>query len=606
MLVVKNLRIQRRFKIPAVHFLLIFKVCRCNQNEISAFYGLAMQKKPLLIVLSITVAAVFGATANASSSTPAPNGSELRLIGQYSTGSGIAGAEISAVDFKSKRLFITNGKTNAIEIVDFSNAKKPKLVKSVSFTDKGVTGIQSVAAKNGVVVVATSVGEATAAGKVFIMDVNGKLRSDVSDGVTVGVLPDSIHITPDGRFVVTADEAQPKNYCLTNGVLTETSDPKGSVSVIDLNSKNPVATIIDFSGFNDRKNAITYAGGRIFGPGATVAQDLEPEYVTISLDSSKAWVTLQENNAIATIDLVTKTVTGITGLGFKNHNVYNSGMDASDRDNKIEIVARNVQGMYLPDAVASLEAGGNTYLFTANEGDAREYPCLMGGTDPLKLEAEDLRFGAAADATVDSTFKTDAVVGRLKVTPFSPASVTGTAVTANTKVANAYSFGTRSFTVWKAPTLDGVFPAEIVFDSGDEIERVIAKERPKLFNADWNTTTGLVSSFESRSGSKGPEPEGLAIGSAYGRTWMVLVLERDSGLMLYDVTNPSKPIFRQYINTSTPGGDIILGTGGNVSPEGVLFLEASNSPTGKPMIVVSYELSGTVAMFELTSPGVSK
>jgi hypothetical protein len=87
---------------------------------------------------------------------------------------------------------------------------------------------------------------------------------------------------------------------------------------------------------------------------------------------------------------------------------------------------------------------------------------------------------------------------------------------------------------------------------------------------------------------------------------MVLVLERDSGLMLYDVTNPSKPIFRQYINTSTPGGDIILGTGGNVSPEGVLFLEASNSPTGKPMIVVSYELSGTVAMFELTSPGVSK
>lgn len=123
-----------------------------------------------------------------------------------------------------------------------------------------------------------------------------------------------------------------------------------------------------------------------------------------------------------------------------------------------------------------------------------------------------------------------------------------------------------------------------------------------MFNADWNTTTGLVSSFESRSASKGPEPEGLAIGTAYGRTWMILVLERDSGVMLYDITDPVKPQFRQYLNTSIPGGDIILGTAGNVSPEGALFLDGKKSPTGKPMFIISYELSGTVAMFELTAP----
>ena len=87
---------------------------------------------------------------------------------------------------------------------------------------------------------------------------------------------------------------------------------------------------------------------------------------------------------------------------------------------------------------------------------------------------------------------------------------------------------------------------------------------------------------------------------------MVLALERDSGLMLYDVTNPVKPRFRQYLNTSIPGGDIILGTAGDVSPEGVLFLEAAQSPTGKPMVVVSYELSGSVAFFEVTAPGSSK
>lgn len=116
-------------------------------------------------------ASIFGAGANAlggSTTSNAPNGSELKLLASYSTGSGIAGAEISAVDAKSKRLFITNGKTNSIEIVDIANAKKPKLIKSVSFSDKGVTGIQSVAAQNGVVVVATSVGEATTAGKVLL------------------------------------------------------------------------------------------------------------------------------------------------------------------------------------------------------------------------------------------------------------------------------------------------------------------------------------------------------------------------------------------------------------------------------------------------------
>lgn len=564
-----------------------------------------MKKLTITLVLSIMTASIFGAGANAlggSTTSNAPNGSELKLLASYSTGSGIAGAEISAVDAKSKRLFITNGKTNSIEIVDIANAKKPKLIKSVSFSDKGVTGIQSVAAQNGVVVVATSVGEATTAGKVFVMDTNGVLRAGATDGVTVGVLPDSIHISPNGRYVITADEAQPKNYCLTNGVLTETSDPKGSVSIIDLQAKSLSATVLDFSSFNDRKSAITYAGGRVFGPGASVAQDLEPEYVTISPDGSTAWVTLQENNAIATVDLASKSIVGISGLGFKNHNLYNTGLDSSDRDNVIDIGARNIQGMYQPDAIGSVVAGGNTYLITANEGDAREYPCLMGGTDPTKLEAEDLRLGVAGDSTLSSTFKSDAVAGRMKVTPFSPASVTGTVVTANTKVSTPYSFGARSFSVWKAPTLEGVFPAQRIFDSGDEIERIVASERPKLFNADWNTTTGLVSSFESRSASKGPEPEGLAIGTAYGRTWMILVLERDSGVMLYDITDPVKPQFRQYLNTSIPGGDIILGTAGNVSPEGALFLDGKKSPTGKPMFIISYELSGTVAMFELTAP----
>ena len=545
-------------------------------------------------------------TSSVSAKTLAPNGSELKFVGRYTTGAGLGGAEISAVDSESKRLFITNGAKNTIDIVDISNLKKPKLIKAVSFTSSGATGIQSVAAKNGVVLVAATMASKTAPGRIFVMDINGKLRSGLADGIAVGALPDSVTISPDGKYAIVANEGEPTNYCLTNGALPETTDPLGSVSLINLSSKKPTAKTIDFKSFSDRKNAITYAGGRIFGPNASVAQDLEPEYAVFSDDSAYAFVTLQENNAIATVDVESGAIINIVGLGVKNHNLFNSGLDSSDRDGKIDIVARNIQGMYLPDAIGTVEASGNTYMVTANEGDAREYACLLGGTDAAKVEAEDPRFADVADATVDSTFKGSGIAGRMKVTQFSPANVAGTIVTPSTKVSNAFAFGTRSFTVWKANKLDGVFGADLVFDSGDAIERIIAQERSRYFNADWNTSSGLVNAPESRSASKGPEPEGLAIGKAYGRTWMVLALERDSGLLLYDMTNPVKPMFRQYINTSILGGDIRSNTAGDVSPEGVLFLEAEKSPTGKPLVVVSYELSGTVAFFEVTAPGSSK
>jgi len=578
----------------------------CNHSKVTCTPMKTKQITTSVIFALFAVVAGAVQTSSAGAETLAPNGSELRFVSRYTTGAGLGGAEISAVDAASKRLFITNGAKNTIDIVDISNVNKPKLIKAVSFTSNGATGIQSVAAKNGVVLVAAQMASKTAPGRIFVMDVNGKLRSGLADGIAVGALPDSVTISPNGKFAIVANEGEPNNYCLTNGALPETTDPLGSVSIINLSSKTPTATTIDFKSYSERQNAITYAGGRIFGPNASVAQDIEPEYAAFSADSKFAFVTLQENNSVATVDVETGAIINIVGLGVKNHNLFNTGLDSSDRDSKIDIVARNIQGMYLPDAIGTVDAGGNTYMVTANEGDAREYACLLGGTDANKLEAEDPRLADVADTTVDSTFKGSGIAGRMKVTQFSPANISGEVIRSTTKVKDAYSFGTRSFTVWKTNVNNGVFPADLVFDSGDAIERIIAQERPRFFNADWNTTNGFINAADSRSGSKGPEPEGLAIGKAYGRTWMVLALERDNGLMLYDMTNPVKPMFRQYINTSIPGGDILVGSAGDVSPEGVLFLEAAQSPTGKPMVVVSYELSGTVAFFEVTAPGSSK
>jgi hypothetical protein len=564
-------------------------------------------KTTAIFAALLVTSTAFASTLPMQVVSAAPSAGELASVGRWVSGSGLGGAEITAYDAKSFRMFVTNGATNQIDIVDIKNPKKPVLFGRINLAKSGVVGIQSVAVKDGIVAIAAVMSTNKAeAGRVFLADVNGKLVPSALTGIAVGSLPDSIHFSPNGQYVITANEGEPTSYCLTNGTLPTTTDPNGSISIIDISKKKLTATTLDFSAFNIRKDALTYTGARVFGPNATVAQDLEPEFITISNDSNYAWVTLQENNAIATIDLTTKTIIAVNGLGFKNFSNFNiGGIDASDKDNAINITSRNVYGMYQPDGIAQMTIGETTYLITANEGDAREYACLMGGTDAATLEAEDVRFGKNAASTVDATLKTDAVAGRLKVTPFTPASVTGAPITAKTTVSDAYSYGARSFSVWKATTLEGVFTMDQVYDSGSSIEQRVAALAPTRFNADWNTTTGLINAVDARSASKGPEPEGLGIGTAYGRMWMVVGLERDGGLMLYDMTNPTRPEFKSYINTSDAAGNMLQSTkkkaaAGDISPEGILIISPKDSPTGKALVLASYELSGTVGIYEIT------
>jgi hypothetical protein len=366
-----------------------------------------------------------------------------------------------------------------------------------------------------------------------------------------------------------------------------------------------VATTLTFEAFNERASAIAFEGGRIFGPNATVAQDLEPEYISVSPDSKYAFVTLQENNMIATIDLASKAVLNLTALGYKDHSKDGKGLDSNNKDLAAVIAPKSTMGMYLPDAIASTRAGGVNYLFTANEGDSRSYPCVKGGTDTTKIEDEDASFSKIADSSVASTLTADAGIGQLKTTPFAPASVAGSPVTSSTKVKSAYSFGTRSFSVWKSNTVSGIFKADLVYDSGDLLENLAKEKRGNLFNADWDTTTGAIKAIDARSAAKGPEPEGIAIGSAYGLKWMAVTLERDGGVALFDVTNPVVPSYVDYINTSIPTGNIVTGkataTAGDVSPEGVMFVQPLDSPTATALVIVSYELSGTVAIYEIPS-----
>lgn len=557
-----------------------------------------------VLISASVVGTAFLGSGSGSVSADATTQAGLRFLSRWTSGSGIGGAEISAFDPATQRMFVTNGKTNQIDIVDISDPLEPKKVKSIDLAAKGATGVQSVATKNGIVAIATAVGGNNQAnGKIFLTDTKGKVLKGSETGIDVGALPDHVSFSPTGRYVMSANEGEPSSYCkAADGTLPVTTDPYGSVSLIDVSgAKIGAATTINFESFNDRATSLVFQGGRVFGPGASLAQDLEPEYLSFSDDEKYAYVTLQENNAIATIDLTSRTVVSVSGLGFKKHADAGKGLDAIS-DKTALVANQNVQGMYMPDAISTLTADdGTTYLVTANEGDARAYACLLGGTSTTTVEDEEFKLSSAADPGDTAISAVAKIAGSLGVTPFAPATPRSSTVTKSTKVKVAYAFGSRSISIWKATNdVEGVDAMTQVWDSGDQFEQIIAARRPTYFNADWDTTTGAIKAIDARSTKKGPEPEAVVVGKAYGKTWIAAGLERDGGVVLFDASIPTAPVFVDYINTSDPAGNLVTGANaGDVSPEGLLFVTEDESPTGNALVIASFELSGTVAIYEI-------
>jgi hypothetical protein len=339
----------------------------------------------------------------------------------------------------------------------------------------------------------------------------------------------------------------------------------------------------DFQDFNKLDPAKEFRKEkiRIFGPNATAAQDFEPEYITVSADSSTAYVTLQEANAIAVVDIKHAKVQEIHGLGAKNHALVNNGfgssnaLDPSDRDGGIHIANWPVRGLYMPDAIASFTVNGQTFLVTANEGDARAYTGY----------SEETRAGAA-NYPLDPVAFPDAAnlrllpnLGRLRAT------LANGDLDGDGDYDEIYTFGARSFSI---RGLNG----QLLWDSGDQLEQITALANPAFFNSNHE-----INRLDDRSDDKGPEPEGLAVGTAYGKPYVFVGLERVGGVMVYDVSNPIAPAFVEYVNhrdfTQVP----TTPEAGDLGPEGVLFIPAENSPTGQPLLVVSNEVSGTTSFF---------
>jgi uncharacterized protein len=492
-----------------------------------------------------------------------------------------SGSEISAYDATTQRLFVISGGTE-LEILDLSDPTNPTLVDTLDISEYGA-GANSVAIRNGIVAIAVESDPVTDAGKVVFFRTDGTFLN----AVEVGALPDMLTFTPDGSKVLVANEGEPsEDY---------TVDPEGSVSIIDLSNvvENATVSTADFRAFNDRQAELQADGVRIVGPNATVAQDVEPEYIAVSADGSTAYVTLQENNAVAVVDIASSTVTAIQPLGYKDYSQGTNRLDASDADGAegegaINIRNQPVFGMYQPDAIAAFTAGGQTYYITANEGDARVRPTgdeEVPGQEEGDIFNEEVRF---SDLPLDPTafpnaaeLQADENLGRLIVTN------TMGDTDGDGDFDQVFTYGGRSFSIRDAS-------GNLVYDSGDDFEQITAATLPDNFNSDNDENT-----FDTRSDAKGPEPEGVVTARINDRTYAFVGLERVGGIMVYEVTNPDRPVFVQYINTRDFSGEAeeIQGDSG---PEGLTFISAEDSPNGTPLLVVNYEVSNTTAIFEVT------
>lgn len=469
----------------------------------------------------------------------------------------LGGSEIPAYDPGSRRAFASSG--DGVQVVDLRNPAHPVRLPSIDMLALGFASnnLSSIAVHDGLLAVGIINEPKTEPGDLAFLDAaTGALLGRIK----VGPNPDAVVFSPDGTKILVANEGE------LVGQVADDAAP-GSVTVVDLSisSEEWSNWTAGFSAFDSAAADLREAGVRLF-EGGIPSLDFEPEYIAVAPDGSRAMVTLQEANAVAILDLVAREFTEIVALGEKDYRELLA--DFSDRDGPegarlIAPTAGNpVFGLYMPDAVAAYTVGGETYYVTANEGDDR---------DDFVVPEETIRLGDEAYLLDPATFpngellKENRALGRLTVSnaPGLRGDTDG-----DGDIDRILAYGARSFSI-----LDS--SGNLVFDSGDMLELIVAGDYPA--NVD-----------DGRSDNKGPEPEGVTVAQLGGRLYAFVGLERVHLVLIFDVTDP--------LNVTYAGG---LSNPGDSEPEGIVVVKASDSPTGKPLAIVSSEDSNTLTVYEL-------
>ncbi|NCW47584.1 MAG: hypothetical protein EBV95_05570 [Actinobacteria bacterium] len=546
-----------------------------------------MKKLPLIVVTALTTSALITAgqfPVRANEATVKIT--EISSISLDGEGSG----EIATFHPGSKRIFATNGVKNAIDIFDISNVAAPKKVGSVSLAPYG-NDVTSVAAGRDVVVAAVLVSEkfsATGApttpnGKLVVFDTNGKVLSSPD---ILGVLPDAVTFAPNGTTALVAIEASlvcakddPATTAKEDTDYSKASDPEGGVSIVDLS--NPAAPVVKFAGFSQFNVAQMRAKGIALSSVVnSVAKDFEPELIT-AVDNTYAYVTIQEANAIGKLNIETASFESIT-RAFESK-LSLTARDTSDRDSGAgPRNYANVVGASQPDAIAGFKIGSGHYFVTANEGDAREYTCLNDDLRGSSLKVDSRRFPTW------SALSASAALGRAKVNPnIGDKDGDGDIDTIHLRGSNSMTMYRNGMVLW---------------DSGDLLDQIqisafgVANINGSHSLSSDKSTMNYVG--QDRSDDKGSEPEGVAVGMVGDRRVAILGLERMTALVVFDITEPRSPVFQEWLQMlpakATPAKDVK-----HFSPEGIVFVPADKSPSGKALFITSYELSGSLSIHQI-------
>ena len=547
-----------------------------------------MKKFPLSLIAVLTASALFAAgqlPAQADEATM-----KITEISSIASGDGEGSAEIATYHAGSKRIFATNGVKNTIDIFDISDVANPKKVGTLDLSPYG-NDVTSVAAGKDVVVAVVHVSEkfsatgapTTSNGKIVVFDTTGKVLSSPD---VLGVLPDSVTFAPNGTTALVAIEGQPvcakddpATAAKEDADYTKASDPVGGVTVVDLS--NPAAPVLEFAGFDQFTVSEMRAKGiAVSSVINNVSKDFEPEFVT-AIDNDYAYVTIQEANAIGRLNIQTATFESITRAFESKHSKV--ARDTSDRDSGAgPRTYANVVGASQPDAIAGFKMGSGYYFLTANEGDAREYTCLDDDLRASALKVDPRRFPDW------KTLSGSAALGRAKVNPtMGDKDGDGDIDTIHLRGSNSMTMYRNGLAIW---------------DSGDLLDQIqiaafgVANINGSHSRSSDKSTVNYVG--QDRSDDKGSEPEGVAVGMVGDRRIAVLGLERMTALAVFDITQPRSPVFIEWLQMlptkATPAKDVK-----HWSPEGIVFVAADKSPSGKALIITSYELSGSLSIHQI-------
>lgn len=497
---------------------------------------------------------------------------EITRVVQFDSGAGEGGSEV--VSFDNGVLATTDGAQDRISLIDAENGT---LIRAIDLTGiEGYDTVTSVAIRDGVVAAAirtlpvdtTLFGVTTQTSQPGIIALFDATTGALISTIEVGNLPDQVVFSADGNTLVVAGEGE------FNDDSDNDDNSAGTISIIDVTDASaPTVEILDFTQFDGLEDLARAAGIRI-APGVDFSLDVEPEYISISPDGTQAFVSLQEANAIAILDLVERTIIDVIPVGVVDHSVAGNEIDVNDRDGGIFIETHaDLVGLRMPDTIASVEIEGETFILSANEGDGRG-----DATDGF----DEARVGDILDGEVEGV-SFDASVNTTGLERLIVSTIDGD-TDGDGDIDVIHAFGSRSFTIYQT---DGT----VVFDSGSQFERIVAELNPTGFNSDDGP-----GGAENRSDNRGPEPEALEVGVINGQTYAFIGLERDSGIMIYNITTPAEAFFVDYI----PGFG-----GGDISPEVIEFISAEDSATGNAQIAVAYEISGTTSVFDIALPEVT-